>query len=58
MYVQNIFFIVFMLFLVGCSRPKLEMEGTITSSCNREVAPYSLEALDRDYRCQNRKGAL
>ena len=55
MYVQNIVFIVFMLFLVGCSRPKLERERT-SSSCNREVAPYSLDALDRDYRCQNRQG--
>ncbi len=56
MYVQNIFFIVFMLFLVGCSRPKLERERTTSSSCNREVAPYSLDALDRDYRCKNRQG--
>jgi hypothetical protein len=55
MYVQNIFFIVFMLFLVGCSRPKLEMEVS-SSSCNREVAPYSLDALDRDYTCQNIQG--
>ena len=56
MYIQNIFFTVFMLFLVACSRPKLEREITSSSSCNREVAPYSLDELDRDYSCKNREG--
>jgi hypothetical protein len=55
MYIQNIFFIVYMLFLLGCSGAKMEM-GISSSSCNREVIPYSLDALEKNYSCQNIQG--
>ena len=54
--IKNIFLVIILLFLEGCS--KLHIKTVTSSSCNREVAPYSLDALERDYSCQEKKEEL
>lgn len=56
MYIKSIFFIISVLLLEGCSKSNFVMDKISSStSCDRKVSPYSLDALDRDYSCQDKK---
>lgn len=45
-----------LLLLEGCRQPILEGNGYVNCNSSSNVAPYSLESLDRDYECKQAQG--
>ena len=57
MHKKKIVLVGLILLLEGCSsRPKVEPNASLSySPCREDVAPYSLDSLDRDYSCKHYK---
>jgi len=55
MFIKSCYFLIGLLFLEGCSQPRIGWEHISCDEASNHIKPYTLESLDRNYECKKVK---